>query len=70
MSSDNPFDDIDVNEHLSSLQWAWQDKEDLERYCMWESILPALDKARPDVVEAWNNYKRARRILDAVMVNL
>ena len=60
----------ELYDHLSMLRYFWQDKEDIERYCSWEEILPTIDKKRPDVVEAWKNYKRARAVLNAVMENL
>lgn len=55
---------------LEDLKYFWQDKEDLERFTSFESLIPILEKEKPEVLKAWNDYKASKRILDLVMENL
>ena len=44
---------------LFDLQYFWQYKEDLERFTDFERLIPILKKERPEIIEAWNNYKKS-----------
>lgn len=55
---------------ISDLKYFWQDKGDLERYSSFEKIKPLLEKEKPEVLKAWNDYKASIRILDCVIDNL
>jgi hypothetical protein len=55
---------------LMDLQYFWQDKGDLERLCTFEEMIPILEKERPEVLKAWNDYKTSKKILDIVIESL
>ena len=59
-----------TEDQLSSIKYFWQDKGDLERYCSFEELKPALLEQKPEIIKAWNDYKTAVAILDAVIENI
>ena len=59
-----------TEEDLNNLQYFWQEKEDLERFSSFEELKPLLEKEKPEVLKAWNDYKTSRKILDIVIDNL
>lgn len=62
----NKLTEKDVND----LKYFWQYKGDLERYCNFEVLKPVLEKEKPEVIKAWNDYKASIKILDLVIENL
>lgn len=59
-----------TEQNLEDLKYFWQYKEDLERLSSFEKLLPLIEKEKPEVLKAWNDYKTSRKILDIVMDNL
>jgi hypothetical protein len=59
-----------TQDDLNDLQWSWQDKGDLERLGIFEKIKPLIEKERPEILKAWNDYKTAKKILDIVMESI
>jgi hypothetical protein len=59
-----------TEQDLEDLKYFWQYKEDLERLSSFEKLLPLIEKEKPEVLKAWNDYKTSRKILDIVMNNL
>ena len=57
-------------EDINNLQYFWEEKGDLERFTGFEKLTPILEKERPEVLKAWNDYKASIRILDIVIKNL
>lgn len=59
-----------TEEEKRMLQYFWEAKGDLERYCKFEEIKPKLQKEYPEVIKAWNDYKVSERILTAVLESI
>ena len=59
-----------TEQDLNDLQYFWQEKEDLERLSTFERLIPILEKEKPEVLKAWNDYKTSKKILDIVMDNI
>lgn len=59
-----------TEQHLTMLRYFWEEKGDIERYCEYNKILPILEKERPEVVKAWNDYKVSIRTMNAIMKSL
>tara|TARA_R110000772_G_scaffold37589_1_gene89178 strand:- start:374 stop:571 length:198 start_codon:yes stop_codon:yes gene_type:complete len=57
-------------QHLDTLRYFWQEKQDLERYTDFEGLKDLLEKEKPEVLKAWNDYKVSKKILDIVMENI
>lgn len=49
------------------LNYFWTQKGNLERWSSWEKRKEAIRKVRPEIVEAWERYKSAIRVLDALI---
>jgi len=56
--------------NLEDLQYFWQYKGDLERFTSFEELIPLIEREKPEVLKAWNDYKTSKKILDIVMENL
>lgn len=56
--------------NLVMLQYFWEEKRDIERYCDFEKIKPLLEKEKPEVLKAWNEYKMSIKTMDAIMKSL
>lgn len=52
---------------LRSLQYFWEEKDDLERSAMWTKLQPALREQYPEILKAWSDYKASRTIVTAVI---
>jgi hypothetical protein len=59
-----------TEQDLNDLQYFWQEKEDLERLGTFEKLAPILEKEKPEVLKAWNDYKASKNILDIVIDSL
>lgn len=59
-----------TEEQKNMLLYFWEEKEDIERYCDFEDMLPELQKDYPEVIKAWSDYKASRKILTAVLKNM
>ena len=59
-----------TKEDLKDLQYFWQEKQDLERLCSFKKLIPVLEKEKPEVIKAWNDYKASKKILDIVINSL
>ena len=59
-----------TEQDLNDLQYFWQEKEDLERLSTFERLIPILEKEKPEVLKAWNDYKSSKKILDIVIDSL
>ena len=59
-----------TEQDLYSLQWAWEEKEDLETLTTFERLIPILEKEKPEVLKAWNDYKASKKRLDIVIDSL
>ena len=59
-----------TEQDLDMLKYFWQEKEDLERFTDFEKLKPLLEKEKPEVLKAWNDYKAYKKILDIVMDNI
>lgn len=60
-----------TQDDISSIEWFWRDKGDLERWMGWESFAQNAKDARSlAVVKAWRDYVAARAVLDAVVDSL
>jgi hypothetical protein len=59
-----------TEQDLDTLRYFWQEKEDLERFTDFEKLKPLLEKEKPEVLKAWNDYKTSKKILDIVMDNI
>lgn len=53
-TEDERFGDINL------IQYFWEEKGDLERWVHWHN----LKHEYPEVERAWDEYKRAKRLLD------
>ena len=59
-----------TEQDLNDLQYFWQVKEDLERLSTFERLMPILEKEKPEVLKAWNDYKASKKRLDIVIHSL
>jgi len=59
-----------TEQDLYTLRYFWQEREDLERFTDFEKLKPLLEKEKPEVLKAWNDYKTSKKILDIVMDNI
>ena len=59
-----------TEQDLNMLKYFWQEKEDLERFIDFEKLKPLLEKEKPEVLKAWNNYKSSKKILDIIIDNI
>jgi len=59
-----------TEQDLNMLRYFWQEKEDLERFIDFEKLKPLLEKEKPEVLKAWNNYKSSKKILDIIIDNI
>ena len=59
-----------TEQDLDRLRYFWQEKEDLERFTDFKKLKPLLEKEKPEVLKAWNDYKTSKKILDIVMDNI
>jgi hypothetical protein len=59
-----------TEQDLDMSKYFWQEKEDLERFTDFEKLKPLLEKEKPEVLKAWNDYKAYKKILDIVMDNI
>ena len=59
-----------TKQDLNDLQYFWGEKEDLERMSNFEGLVPILEKEKPEVLKAWNDYKASKKILDIVIDSL
>lgn len=59
-----------TEQDLNDLKYFWQEKEDLERLTTFERLIPILEKEKPEVLKAWNDYKASKKILDIVIDSL
>ena len=59
-----------TEQDLNMLKYFWQEKEDLERFTDFEKLKPLLEKEKPEVLKAWNNYKSSKKILDIIIDNI
>ena len=59
-----------TEQDLDSLQYFWQEKQDLERFTDFEKLKALLEKEKPETLKAWNDYKTSKKMLDIVMDNL
>lgn len=59
-----------TEQDLDNLEYFWQERKDLERLSNFEEIIPILEKEKPEVLKAWDDYKASRNILDLVIRNL
>lgn len=55
---------------LRSMVYFWQEKQDLERMCGFEELQDWLRVREPALYKAWQDYKLAIAILDAVVRDL
>jgi len=55
---------------ILNLQYFWEEKNDFERMIGFEELIPILEKEKPEVLKAWNDYKTSIKILDVLMKNL
>ena len=59
MTNDSAKRDSD----LGSIRYFWEEKGDVTRYCDWERCKADF----PEIEKAWNDFKLAERVLDAVI---
>lgn len=59
-----------TSEHIQSIKYFWNYKGDIESYSLFDEILPILKAEKPELIEAWNDYKSAEKIMDAVVKSL
>lgn len=52
---------------LRSLQYFWEQKDDLERDVSWNELQAGLQAEYPEIVKAWTDYKVIRTTLTAVL---
>jgi len=55
-------------DYANMLDYFWCEKGDIERFTGWNADLVA--KEFPAVFQAWNAYKGAERVMDAVIKSL
>jgi len=54
-------------EDLRMIQYFWQEKGDLRRYCGWEEIQEDLQAQFPAIYDAWQRYRTAVETLNIVV---
>ena len=59
-----------TEQDLNDLQYCWQVTGDLERLTTFEILIPILEKEKPEVLKAWNDYKASKKIVDIVIGSL
>ena len=57
---------MDRQQEIRMLQYFWEEKEDLERYCRFNQIKYEF----PEIERAWKDYKTSKKILDVLIENL
>ena len=62
--------DTITEEDTNMISYFWEEKGDLERWSDWKKRKPVLEKERPEIVKAWNDYKTSIRTLNAVVRSL
>lgn len=50
--------------HVLSLKYFWEEKGDMERYCHFKEIKPLIEEHYPEILNAWDNYKISKKILN------
>ena len=66
----NKMADKLTEQDLNDLQYCWQVTGDLERLTTFEILIPILEKEKPEVLKAWNDYKASKKIVDIVIGSL
>ena len=59
-----------TEQDLLDIQYFWQYKGDLERLSTFESLKPLLEKEKPELLKALNDYETSLSILNSVVENL
>jgi len=60
-------EDTEFEKHINMLGYFWRDYGNIEKYCYFENIKKELEEKRPDILNAWNNYKQAQKILNNLL---
>ncbi len=59
-----------IDEDIRMLQYFWEEKEDIERYCDFEDIKEDLAENYPEILKCWNDYKITKKLLGIVLTNV
>jgi len=52
---------------LNMLRYFWEEKADLERCTGWQYLKLQLKEQYPEILEAWNQYKKSYELLSALI---
>ena len=55
-----------TNDDIDMLQYFWEEKGNIERYCDYENIYNSLLEKRPDIIKAWEKYKKSIETLNNI----
>lgn len=55
------------DEDLLAIQFFWEERGSVTRWCDWEKKLPLLRKQYPELVDAVGRYHLARNVLSATV---
>ena len=53
--------------HVLSLKYFWEEKGDMERYCYFEEIKSLIEEHYPEILKAWYDYKLSKKILNNIV---
>lgn len=56
-----------TEEQILDIQYFWEDKRDIERYCDFEKLKPQIQEQFPELLKAWHDYKASIKIMSAVV---
>lgn len=55
---------------LNDLIYFWTYQHDLENLTSFKRLMPILEREKPEILKAWNDYKASIKILDLIMDDL
>lgn len=60
----------ELEKHVSSLKYFWEEKGDMEKYYYFEEIKPLIKEYYPEILKAWYDYKSSEQILNNIISRL
>ena len=56
-----------TEDDINCIVYFWEEKRDLDRWVDWEAKREYFVKELPELVKAWDDYRTAGRIMDAIV---
>lgn len=59
-----------TEDDINMLDYFWAEKEDLERWVGWEDRKDFIKNVKPELIEAWENYKKSKETISRIIKEL